>query len=200
MSLTDSVPGDLVELGRIVSAFGVRGWVKIKPHSPQPDVLLQAKRWWLLPPTPPAAVSSSAVWQGLSVQTSRVHSDHLIAQLKGLTDRDVAESLKGHSVWVSRAEFPAADQEEYYWVDLVGCQVYGKQDEQSVLMGTVREVSDNGAHAVLHVEHPQPASSPDAASAKQRKPKVTLIPFVQAHVHTVDTAARRIDTDWPADF
>ncbi len=200
MSLPDSAPEDLVELGRVVSAFGVRGWVKIKPHSSQPDVLLQARRWWLSPPTPPAAVSRPVSWRGLDVISSRVHSDHLIAQLKGLDGRDAAEALKGHSVWVSRTEFPAADQEEYYWVDLIGCELYGVHEDQSVLIGTVREVSDNGAHAVLHVEHPLPAGASDQAGGKPRKLKTTLVPFVQAHVRAVDISARRIDTDWPADF
>lgn len=199
MSAPDSAPDDLVELGRIVSAFGVRGWVKLKPHSSQPDVLLQARRWWLLPPVAPASSSSvrSAGWRGVEVASSRVHSDHLIAQFKGVDGRDASEALRGHSVWVSRAQFPKADQEEYYWVDLIGCELYGEQEGDPVLMGIVREVSDNGAHAVLHVEHAMP---PAAAGAKPRKPDITLVPFVHAHVRGVDIAARRIDTDWPADF
>ncbi len=200
MSAPDSIPEDLVELGRIVSAFGVRGWVKLKPHSSQPDVLLRTRCWWLSPPVAPASSARPAAWRAVDVVSSRVHSDHLIAQLQDVDGRDAAEALKGHAVWVSRAQFPAADQEEYYWVDLIGCELYGQQAGQSVLMGVVREVSDNGAHAVLHVEHLLPADSASADGGKARKPKVTLVPFVEAHVHGVDIAARRIETDWPADF
>ena len=35
--------------------------------------------------------------------------------------------------------------------------------------------------------------------ARQR-PVDMLVPFVSAHVHRVDLAARRIDTDWPTTF
>lgn len=197
MSAPNSAPDDLIELGRIVSAFGVQGWVKLKPHSSQPAVLLKAKRWWLLPYAAPAS-SVRPIWRCSEVSSCRVHSDHLIAQLKGVDGRDAAEALKGYSVWVSRAEFPAADDEEYYWVDLIGCELYGEQAGQPELMGVVREVSDNGAHAVLHVEQRQTAGAEQGA--KPSKPKITLVPFVEAHVRGVDIAARRIDTDWPADF
>ncbi|MCB5362931.1 ribosome maturation factor RimM [Pusillimonas sp. CC-YST705] len=199
MSAPDSTPDDLVELGRIVSAFGVRGWVKLKPHSTQPDVLLRTRRWWLAPPVAPAASARPASWQALEVLSSRIHSDHVIAQFRGIDERDASEALKGYSVWVSRAQFPAADQEEYYWVDLIGCELYGQQDGQPELMGVVREVSDNGAHAVLHVEQVV-SSEALGEGVKPSKPKLTLVPFVQAHVRSVDLAARRIDTDWPADF
>src|SRR5690625_6567919 len=44
------VPHDLVELGHVMSAFGVRGWIKIRPYTDGFDTLVQAKQWWLKAP------------------------------------------------------------------------------------------------------------------------------------------------------
>lgn len=205
--MPDATPEDLVELGRIVSAFGVRGWVKVRPYSSEPEALLKAAQWWLAPHLAPAAMSAASSGvpsvRPFAVQSSRIHSDHLLAELKGVDGRDAAEALKGYTVWVSRSSFPAADDEEYYWVDLIGCQLYGDQDGQQVLLGVVSEVSENGAHAVLHVLREAPEAPPAAtegSKAKPRKPQTTLVPFVEAHVQSVDLKARRIDTNWPVDL
>jgi len=180
----DIPPPDLVEMGRVVAAFGVQGWLKIKPHSSQPDVLLGTDTWWLQPPS----ALSGADPQPFAVRSSRMHAAFVLAHLHGVDDRDAAHALKGHSIWISRAAFPAPSLEEWYWVDLMGCQLYGQDSGQPVVLGKVAEVSDNGAHAMLHVQ---------TAGAKQ---KTVLVPFVAKHVLAVDVAAKRIDTNWPVDF
>ena len=74
---------------------------------------------------------------------------------------------------------PAAG--EFYWTDLTGLSVL---NEQGVALGTVREVLDTGAHAVLRV-----------VGERER-----LIPFVDAYVREVNTAGRTIRVDWQPDY
>jgi len=204
LSITDSSAADpLIELGRVTAAHGLQGWVKVQPYSrlnPQPNpqanpaqstVLLSVREWWL-DGTPTA------------VKAARLQGSTVIAQLQGVHDRDQAEALRGRVVCVPRSAFPAPDADEYYWVDLIGCLLYGTAaaTDAPVLLGRVADVSDNGAHAVLKVarlrpdEHGNPASVHDAKG----RPVELLVPFVAAHVHGVDLAVRRIDTNWPADF
>ena len=198
------VPGDLVELGRIVSAYGVRGWVKIQPFSPEADVLREAKKWWLSRPVPPGSQGvASSVPYSVAVERIRSQGSDLVAQLVDLTDRDQAEALKGCVISVSRALFPATDSDEVYWVDLIGCQVYGVDENgQPILIGEVSEVLDNGAHGVLKVAILRPDSAGVLAPVLDSKgrPTDTLIPYVAAHIHAVDLSGRRITSDWPADF
>jgi 16S rRNA processing protein RimM len=111
-----------------------------------------------------------------------------VAELEGVPDRDVADSKRGYTVYVSREYFPQAKSDEYYWVDLIGCQVFS----EDTLMGQVQEVLDNGAHAILRV-------STLMLDAKGR-PQEVLVPFVAAHVQHVDIKTRRIETDWPFDL
>lgn len=214
-------PADLVELGRIVAAYGVKGWIKIQPHSADADVLLSvaasakpasapvapAATWWLarpaLPGTSAAASGKSSPAHPYAIRAARPHGSHIVAQLEGIDDRDQAEALKGMAVYAPRSAFPAPDPDEYYWVDLIGCTLYGDHEGAPVLLGVVDEVLDNGAHAVLKVRRqqlpPQGGDPVPLLDAKGR-PVDVLVPFVQAHVRAVDLANRRIDSDWPLDF
>ncbi|MCQ9616734.1 ribosome maturation factor RimM [Paenalcaligenes niemegkensis] len=198
-----AVPNDLVELGRIVSAYGVRGWVKVQPHAAGGDTLRAVKQWWLKAPEPNSkkvGVFSSAV--PFAVDESRLHSGTVVALFDGFNDRDQAERLKAHTVWVSRASFPATDTEEYYWVDLIGCMLYGELNDQPALLGRVAGVLDNGAHAVLDVECGTltPEGDFKVALTAQGKGIRVMVPFVEAHVHTVDIKRQRLESNWPVDF
>jgi 16S rRNA processing protein RimM len=181
-----SWPADAVEVGAVIDAYGLKGGLKIAPHAQGGKALIAAKRWWLLKgrgehPERHSAVRASA----------KVHGDSVVGQLAGITDRDVALLLRGARVYVSRADFPATEADEYYWVDLMGLDV---ANEAGVELGKVADLIDNGAQSVLRVEYP--------STDKDGKPTTgeRLIPFVGVFVKTVDLAAKRIVVDWEADY
>ncbi|WP_041682607.1 ribosome maturation factor RimM [Pusillimonas sp. T7-7] len=201
-TLPPQAPTDLVELGRIVSAYGVRGWVKVQPHSSSGEVLLKAATWWLKAPAPKTGLGALPLASAVKVVASRPQGATVVAQLDAVSDRDDAEALKGHTVWVPRADFPAADDNEYYWVDLIGCRLFGEQDGQSALIGQVLDVIDNGAHAVLRVARAELDAEDNLVFLQTDKGKSieVLVPFVAAHVHTVDLAEQRLDSNWPVEL
>ena len=47
---SSGLPDDAVEVGRILDAWGVKGWLKILPHSSDPEALFAAKTWFLQAP------------------------------------------------------------------------------------------------------------------------------------------------------
>ncbi|HUH87390.1 MAG TPA: ribosome maturation factor RimM [Pusillimonas sp.] len=196
------LPHDLIELGRIVAAYGVQGWVKIQPHS-SAEVLQQCKNWWLKAPAPlTGGAGAFAPARKVQVLAVRPHGATLVAQLDAAPDRNAAEALKGHTISVPRSQFPPEDEDEVYWVDLIGCLLYGQADNTPALIGQVVEVSDNGAHAVLHVARARLDEHGQVVLLQNQKGRniEVLVPFVQAHVHTVDIAAKRLDSDWPVEF
>jgi len=201
-SVAVAAPQDLVELGRITGAYGIRGWVKIQPHSAGSSALLKSRTWWLRRPVAPVHTGEQpSAWQ-VDVLKSRTQGSTIVGNLRGIADRTQAEKLRGCTVWASRSAFPPTEDDEYYWVDLIGCEIHGEQDGVSVLLGVVEDVMDNGVHAVLRVkrqfldEHGQAQPLLDAKG----KPQESLVPFVAAHVHTVDLDGRRLDSNWPVDF
>lgn len=206
---TERPPDDLIELGRIVSAYGVRGWVKVQPHSTQGLVLRAAPVWWLAPPVVPGQASGSQAHSPTKlspypVKQSRPQGSTVVADLQGIADRDIAEAMRGYTVHVSRQYFPKAQADEFYWVDLVGCYVFSADQ----LVGVVEEVVDNGAHAILRLyrmqldgdQSPTDAHQPQVLLDPKGRPQEVLVPFVAAHVQHVDIQARRIETDWPLDL
>lgn len=184
------LPADAVELGRIQEAWGIKGWVRLHCHSAKPEALLQAWRWYLLPPEVPYAKGFDAFEGSVEVRVHSIkpHADGLVAQLAEVPDRNAAEALKGVRIFVARADFPAAaSSDEFYWVDLIGLEVFNRQGEP---MGVVRDLLTTGPHSVLCLEF----------LSAEGKVAERMIPFVSAYVDAVDLAARRITVDWQSDY
>lgn len=179
----DGVPDDLVLVGHISGAYGLNGWVRIKPYSADADALLHAKTWWLDKPA----------LRDVTMMQSKMHTEDIVAQLMGVADRDAAEALKGTTVQISRKHFPALSDNEFYWIDLIGLDVV---NTQGVQLGQVSDMMDNGAHPILRVAASSGASVADGVKAGQE----LLIPFVEQFVLTVDKTAKKITVDWESDY
>jgi 16S rRNA processing protein RimM len=174
-----AVPDDLVLVGYVTGAYGLQGWVRIKPYSSDADALLHAKTWWMDKP----------VLRDVDMLHARMQGDDVVAQLMGVADRNAAEALKGASIQVRRSHFPPLSDDEFYWIDLIGLVVQNLHGEP---LGVVRDLMDNGAHPILRV----------GASRMQDtdKQKEWLIPFVEQFVKTVDQTAKIITVDWELDY
>ena len=187
------LPEDAIEVGRILDAWGVKGWVKVLPHSAEPEALFAAKDWFLQAPEarfrPGFSAFSSTV--SISLQECKVHSDTVVAKIAGLEDRSAAEALRGARIFLPRSSFPSASKDEYYWVDLIGLDVINRE---GLNMGTVRDLMTTGPQAVLCVEYQALAEDGTPCAAER------MIPFVAAYVDAVDVAGKRITVDWQPDY
>jgi 16S rRNA processing protein RimM len=161
-------------MGRIAAPYAIKGWVKIQPFTEYLDSLLDYEFWWL-----GHAEGPTAGWRKYRVLEGKVHGQTLLAELEGVDDRTASEALKGLEVAVDRAEFPEADEGEYYWDDLIGAEVV---NTEGVHLGRVEGLLETGAHDVLRV-----------VGERER-----LIPFVDAYVREVDMEAKRILVEWGA--
>src|SRR5690606_32355419 len=153
----ESAPADLIELGRIAGAYGIRGWIKVQPHGRVDEsVLLSVREAWIRPaaaPGPGPRPIGSVAWRRVELLEARCHSDVLLARLDACESREQAAELKGFAIAVPRSCFPESAPDEYYWVDLIDCEVIG---ERGVVLGRVLAVADVGVpHQVLRVVCPQ---------------------------------------------
>ncbi len=206
-------PADAVEVGRIVDAWGVKGGIKVQPFSSDPQALFCTKKWFLRPgetaagalprpsatkaaataPAAKAAVAPKGVTRlskprFLQVKQARDQGDVVVATADGLEDRNAAEALKGARVYVSRSAFPTPDEDEFYWVDLIGLDVVNKAGEP---LGKVVDLLDTGPNSVLRLE---------GEAGEDGKPVERMIPFVSAYIVSVSLADRRIVADWGLDY
>ena len=178
------LPADAIEVGRIADAWGIKGWFKVLSHSADPQALFSSKRWFILPSEKGAKTFSGVL--KLAIREAKTHSDTVVATAQDVDDRTAAEALKGARIFVSRASFPTAEKDEYYWVDLIGLAVVNRE---GVVLGEVRELLSTGAQTVLVMDYLQDG-----------KPQERLIPFVVAYVDDVDLPKRVITVDWQADY
>lgn len=181
-SAEPACPPDAVEVGRILGAWGVKGAIKVRPLSADPQALFSSRRWYL---QASSAKPGQKVPTLLRITQVREQGDAVLAVAQGLDDRDAAQALAGASVRVSRASFPSTADGEYYWVDLIGLRVCNRA---GLCFGHVVGLVETGPHCVLRVRSDVPESAE------------TLIPFVAAYVDEVDMRGGEIRVDWQADF
>ena len=164
---------DLVAIGRIGPARGVRGDVFVQPWTDDPDARF----------APGAVLRTSAPATGdgtLTVETSSTAGGKLVVHFSGIDDRTAAEQLRGLELLIPVGERPALeDPDEYYASDLVGLTAVSLSGD---VIGAVRDVVDiaGADYLVLDVE------------GRER-----LVPFVSAIVPEVDIAGGRVSIDPP---
>jgi 16S rRNA processing protein RimM len=178
------MPADAIEVGRITDAWGIKGWFKVLPYSADPEALFSSKCWYLMPTEKGAKAFSGVVT--MAVSEAKIHSGTVVATARDVLDRNAAEALRGSRIFVSRSNFPVAEKDEYYWVDLIGLNVINRE---GVLLGIVKELLSTGAQTVLVMDYEQDG-----------KTQERMIPFVSVYIDDVDLTARRILVDWQADF
>ncbi len=173
-----AAPSNIVVLGKIVGAHGVRGTVRISPYADDPSSWTVLSHWWLGHEDDPPAH-----WQRTAVRRCSVRNAQLLVQLACFADRSAAEAAHGWLVGVPREEMPKTESEEYYWGDLVGLQVVNVAQQS---FGHVLGLLETPANAVLRVGDGQ---QPER-----------LLPFVGSVVLKVDLPAQRIEVDWQLDW
>jgi 16S rRNA processing protein RimM len=189
-ALDPAWPEDAIEIGRVVDAWGVKGWIKVHPFASDPQALFSSRRWFVKPPEETAlnrlGIKPAASFPSLlKVTQAKEHGDVVVAQVQDVEDRSGAEALRGARLFVGRSSFPTADTDEYYWVDLIGMAVVNRQGEA---LGTVVGLIDTGPHSVLRIQ------------AGDSKTEERLVPFVGAYVDDVNMAGKVITVDWGLDY
>lgn len=189
-ALDPAWPEDAIEVGRVVDAWGIKGWIKVQPFASDPQALFSSRRWFVKPPEETTlkrlGIKLAASFPSLlKVTQVKEHGDVVVAQVQEVEDRSGAEALRGARLFVGRSSFPTADADEYYWVDLIGMTVVNRQGEA---LGTVVGLIDTGPHSVLRIQADDP------------KTDERLVPFVGAYVDDVNTADKRITVDWGLDY
>lgn len=167
-------------IGKLGSTYGIRGWLRVYSSTEQAESIFAYQPWFL---------KIKGQWQPTELETWRYHNHDLIVKLKQIDDRETAQTLANIEIGVDFATFPELEEGDYYWHDLIGCQVVNLTGYQ---MGTVAEMMETGSNDVLVVR----ASQKDAFGKQER-----LIPFLlEQVVKRVDLATKTIEVDWDAGF
>ncbi len=154
----------LIAVGKIVNVHGIKGVVKIKPY------LMHGKN---LPQFNP--LTDKLGKKSFEVSISGTQGDCLLANLKGITTREVAEQFKGMELFAKRDKLPNTQENEFYCCDLVGMKVL----KAGEAFGEVVCVMNFGAGDILEI--------------KTLKGKKVDFAFSKKTFPSVDTEAKELE-------
>jgi 16S rRNA processing protein RimM len=150
-------------LGRILGPHGVKGEVKIKSFTADPLAVASY-----------GAVSAPD-GRRFKLTRARLQGEVVVAAIKGVTDRNVAETLKGLELSIARDDLPEPDEREFYQADLIGLAVFNEAGEH---VGEVTAFQRVGASDLIEIAREGGGSS--------------FIPFADSMVPKVDLDEGRI--------
>lgn len=133
-------------LGEISTAHGVRGLVRIRIYGDDPQALTKYGPLF----------TSETGDKTITIKMKNAANKFWIAEVEGVTDRNVAETLRGTKLWIAREKLPEPeDDDEFYYEDLIGMIV---KTEAEGDVGTVVAVENFGAGDLLEVKPPAGSS------------------------------------------
>ncbi len=126
----------LLAVGRVARAHGLRGRVLLAPYNAESMGLERVRRLWL----------SGKIYE--VARAERVNLGYLVA-LRGIDDRNAADTLRGQEVMVDRNELPPPAEDEIYAVDLIGFEV---TDAPGKVYGVVEDLEEAGPQDLLRLK------------------------------------------------
>lgn len=156
---------DLIVVGVIMGAHGVRGDVRVKSFTAEPDAVFDYA---------PFLSESGEIL--IDPVRARPAKDHFIVSPDTPLQKEEWDALKSTKLYVPRSMLPDTDEDEFYIDDLVGSDVFTGGDTP---IGRVKAVLNHGAGDLIEVQ-PTPSGKP------------VLVPFTLDDVPVVDLDKGRI--------
>lgn len=132
------VPTGYFAIGRISTAHGLRGEVRVELHTDFPERF-----------APDVVVYVGRDLLETVVEYARPHKQQLLIKLAGVENRNQAEALRSQWLFVAEADTVELTDDTYWVHDIIGMQV---QTDVNEPLGTVREVLFTGANDVYVIE------------------------------------------------
>lgn len=157
-------------VGKVVGLQGLRGYMKVKPTSNNPKLLLDIKAV--------SVVSAAGVVQELTVEDIYFERRLLFVKLKECADRTAAEKYIDAVISTTKSQLRKLDNNEWWIDDLRGLPVYTTDGAE---IGTVSDIIGNNSELL------------EITRIDGEKKEPILVPFVEALVPLVDIEGRRVE-------
>ena len=154
------------EIGQIVNTNGLKGFVKVKPFT---DDIKEFETFETI-----YAQKKTELIE-FKIESVRYAKNMVLLKLKGIDDIDSAEALRNLYIKVSREQLPELQENSYYIVDLLECEVVTVEGE---ILGKMDDVFNTGSNDIYVV--------------KNEKGKQILLPAIKEVIKNVDIPNRKI--------
>lgn len=126
-----------LEIGKIVSVFGIRGEVKVQPWCDSPQFLCEFDTLYYKSGTP------------VNIIKSRVAKNIVVMKIEGIDTVEQAQALRNRVLYMDRNDVELAEG-SYFIQDLIGLTVIDADTEQ--VYGKICDVTETGANDVYHIK------------------------------------------------
>ncbi|MEG2348856.1 MAG: ribosome maturation factor RimM [Clostridia bacterium] len=128
-----------VLIGQIVNIHGIKGEIKVYPYTDNVYNLCNLKEVFL----------DEDLKKCCIVKSARVHKEMLLMQIDGIDDANSALKYKGEYIYISKKSLPKLENDEYYIEDLVGFEVYDKDEKK---IGKLSYIFNTGANDIYEID------------------------------------------------
>ena len=126
-----------LEIGKIVSVFGIKGEVKVQPWCDSGEFLCEFDTLYRKSGDP------------VEIESSRVAKNVVVMKIKGVDTVEDAQKMRNHILYMDRNDVEL-EEGSYFVQDLMGLEVVDADSGERY--GKLTDVSETGANDVYHVE------------------------------------------------
>ena len=162
---------DRICVGKFSVAHGISGFVRLKSYTEKPEDIFEY---------PLTDENGKTAYEIVKKHKSK---DCFVVAVKGIQDRDKAETLKGKKLYVAREALPPVKEGQYYEADIIDMTVRGKDNQA---YGKVLNIYDYGAGTFVEIG--------------TNKKDSFMFPFKEPFVTEVDIEQKKLIIAVPEDY
>nr|BET44899.1 MAG: ribosome maturation factor RimM [Candidatus Aschnera chinzeii] len=168
-------------IGKIKSAYGIYGYLKIHSFTEKSKNILLYQPWY---------IKNNTIWKMLHIEKQQlIRKNIILVKLKKINNRNDALAITNHDIIIDISQLPNLNNNQYYWSQLIGYKV---KNTKNYNFGYIYDFIRTKSNDVLIVKK----NHQDIFDIQQR-----LIPFIENSViKKIDNTKKIIEVDWNPKF
>ena len=169
-----------IKIGKITSAVGLKGEVKIISYSDDPMRFEMLDHIFMYPKNSSGGEDPLAYY----IENIRYKGIQPILKLEGIDDRNAAEGMRGALIYMDEDDLPELEEGQYYVRDIIGFEVV---TDKGQVLGELKDVVTSSAQD-LYVVSPH---------EDLERNSDLMIPGVPEFILDIDTGSKAITVKLP---
>ncbi len=174
MSVTPVFEDEIV-IGKVNKSFGIKGFLKVEPLTDYIDRFLNLEKIHLYSEKKNSFFENNTGSYWFYIEDVEIPRDFVKLKLEGINDRNNSDLLRGFLITIPIGERIERDEGEYYYYELIDCEVY----EGGKRIGIVKAIENYGSDDLLNIE--------------KKNKKEVFIPYRDEFIMKIDIEEKRID-------
>ncbi len=163
----------MLSIGKIVGVHGIHGNLKVFSYAESLSFYDSGNTIFIK-----TADGNERIYV---IEHGAPHKKIILLSLEEVKDRESAKDFIGAELFIEKSVLPELIDDEYYWVDIIGCDVFSTDE---TYLGQVESIFPTGSNDVYVVKDPENG-------------KETLIPALKSVIGEIDLDQKKMWVDLP---